>query len=219
MKSSRFLGCFWSDPFHTKIMRTCIKAYMSLNFGQIPPLTTELAALERLKNRCHHVISVDIDLIFFKLAGNKDMHNIMNEFEFRPDRTTDYGVSCSWASKKCPYRPYNGENGVSTFSLLFLIGSFWYFHVTRTSIKACMSWIFWNEIWPWHIWHRWAIVALWATCSFWCNQFELFAGEACKGKYQSHKGSGMRQLLLTQTVHRKKDWPFHHHLVHSVSSV
>ena len=50
-------------------MRTCIKAYISLNFGQIPPQTTELAALERLKNRCHHVISVDIDPIFFKLAG------------------------------------------------------------------------------------------------------------------------------------------------------
>ena len=83
--------------------------------------------------------NVDIDPIFFKLAGNKDMHNIMNEFEFRPDRNTDYGVSCPWASKKYPYRPYNGENGVSTFSLLFLIGSFWYFHVTRTSIKAWMS--------------------------------------------------------------------------------
>ena len=120
-------------------MRTYIKAYISLNFGQIPPLTTELAALERLKNRCHHVISVDIDPIFFKFAGNKAMHNIMNEFEFRPDRTTDYGVSCPWASKKYPHRPYNGENGVSTFSLLFLIWSFWYFHVTRTSIKAWMS--------------------------------------------------------------------------------
>ena len=75
-------------------MRTYIKAYMSLNFGQIPPLTTELAAFEHLQNRCHHVISVDIDPIFFKLAGNKHMHNIMNEFEFRPDRATDYGVSC-----------------------------------------------------------------------------------------------------------------------------
>ena len=75
----------------------------------------------------------------FQLAGNKDMHNIMNEFEFWPDRTTDYGVSCPWASKTYPYRPYNVENGVSTFSLLFLIGSFWYFHVTRTSIKAWMS--------------------------------------------------------------------------------
>ena len=74
-------------------MRTYIKAYMSLNFGQIPPLTMELAALEHLKIQCHHVI-VDIDPIFFKLAGNKDMHNIMNEFEFPPGRNTDYGVSC-----------------------------------------------------------------------------------------------------------------------------
>ena len=69
-------------------------AGMNLNFGQIPPLTTELAALEHLKTRCHHVISVDIDPIFFKHAGNKDMPNIMHEFEFGPDRTTDYGVSC-----------------------------------------------------------------------------------------------------------------------------
>ena len=74
-------------------MRTCIKAWMSLNLGQIPPLTMELAALERLKNRLHF-FSVAIDLIFFKLAGNEDMHNILDDFEFRPDRTTDYGVSC-----------------------------------------------------------------------------------------------------------------------------
>ena len=93
-------------------MRTYIKAYMSLNFGQIPPLTTELAALERLKNRCHHVIFVDIDPLFFKLAGNKDMHNVMNEFEFRPDRTRNTPIDLIM------------ENGVSTFSLLFLTGSF-----------------------------------------------------------------------------------------------
>ena len=35
-----------------QVMRTCIKAWMSLNFGKIPPQTTELAALERLKNQC-----------------------------------------------------------------------------------------------------------------------------------------------------------------------
>ena len=78
---------------YLQVMRTYIKAYMSLNFGQIPLLTMELAALERLKNRCHHVISVD-NSIFFKLAGNKDMYNIMNEFEFPPDLIIDYGVSC-----------------------------------------------------------------------------------------------------------------------------
>ena len=74
-------------------MRTCIKAWMSLNLGQIPTLTMELAALERLKNRCHHFVSVAIDPILFKLTGNEDMHNILDEFKFRLDRTTDYGVS------------------------------------------------------------------------------------------------------------------------------
>ena len=73
-------------------MRICIKAWMSLNLGQIPPLTLELSALERLKN--HHFFSVAINPILFKLAGNEDMHNILDEFEFRPDQTTDYGVSC-----------------------------------------------------------------------------------------------------------------------------
>ena len=54
----------------------------------------ELAALERLKHRRHHFFSVAIDPILFKLAGNEVMHNILDEFEFRPDQTTDYRVSC-----------------------------------------------------------------------------------------------------------------------------
>ena len=71
-----------------------MKAWMSLNVGQIPPLTMELAALERQKNRRHHFFSVAIDPILFKLTGNEDMHNILDEFKFWPDQTTDYGVSC-----------------------------------------------------------------------------------------------------------------------------
>ena len=86
--SSHFLSCFFIFAGND------IKAWMSLNLGQIPPLTMELAALERLKNRRHHFFSVAIDPILFKLIGNNDMHNILDEFEFRPDRTTDYGVSC-----------------------------------------------------------------------------------------------------------------------------
>ena len=39
---------------------------------------------------------------FFILAGNEDMHKISDEFEFPPDWTTDYGVSCPWASKVFP---------------------------------------------------------------------------------------------------------------------
>ena len=63
---------------------------MCLNLGQIPPLTMELTALERLKNQRHHFFSVAIDPILFKLAGNEDMHHILDEFEFRPDLTADY---------------------------------------------------------------------------------------------------------------------------------
>ena len=32
--------------------------------------------------------------ILFIFAGNEEMHNISDEFEFRPDQTTDYGVRC-----------------------------------------------------------------------------------------------------------------------------
>ena len=35
---------------YLQVTRTCIKSQMSSNFGQIGPLTTELAALESLKN-------------------------------------------------------------------------------------------------------------------------------------------------------------------------
>ena len=79
-----------------------MKAWMSLNLGQIPPLTIELAALERLKNRRHHFFYVAIEPILFKLAGNEDMHNNLDKFEFWPDRTTDYEVSWPWASEKIP---------------------------------------------------------------------------------------------------------------------
>ena len=62
-----------------QVMRTCIKAWMSLNFGQIRPMTTELAALERLKYQCLHFFSVDIDPNLLKNSGNEDIHNVLDE--------------------------------------------------------------------------------------------------------------------------------------------
>ena len=60
----------------------------------------ELSALERLKHQCLHFFSVGIDPVLFKVGGYIDMHNILHEFEFWPNGTTDYGVSCPCASKK-----------------------------------------------------------------------------------------------------------------------
>ena len=73
---------------------------MSLNFDQMGPLTIELAALECLKNWCLHFFLVAIDLILFKLASYKDMHKISDEFEFRPDPNTYYGISGLWVAEK-----------------------------------------------------------------------------------------------------------------------
>ena len=50
----------------------------------------ELATLERLQKRCLHLFSVVIGRIFLKLAGNEDMHNNLDDFEFRPDPKTQF---------------------------------------------------------------------------------------------------------------------------------
>ena len=39
---------------------------------------------------------------FLYFPGYEDMHKISEEFEFWPDRTTDYGVGCPWAFKTFP---------------------------------------------------------------------------------------------------------------------
>ena len=72
------------------------------------------------------------------LAGNEDMRKISDESEFWPDRTTDYGVSCPWASKKFPI-DLQWENGVSMLARSFLIESSSKLLVTRTGIKAHSS--------------------------------------------------------------------------------
>ena len=45
------------------------------------------------------------------------MHKCLNEFEFRQDLTTDYGIICHWASEKWMY------NIETTLAPSFLIGS------------------------------------------------------------------------------------------------
>ena len=67
---------------------------MRSNFGQIGSPTKELSALECLKNilcgkRCLIFFVVVFDLILLILAVNEMS---LDEFEFWPDLTTDYGV-------------------------------------------------------------------------------------------------------------------------------
>ena len=76
-----------SSPFlHT--IRTTIEAWMSLNFVKIPShiFILELAPLEHLKNNiycCDHSSSFIFEWIFFILAGNKDNHKSLDEFNLK----------------------------------------------------------------------------------------------------------------------------------------
>ena len=94
------------------------KSSVEFDFGRIRPLILELLIrpliLELLALECwkFHTFELEylwsqlanlvFDPIHFILAGNKDVHKISDEFQFRPDQTTDYGVSCPWASKNFP---------------------------------------------------------------------------------------------------------------------
>ena len=107
------------------VTRTCITSRTSSNFGQIGPLTRELAALEfqKISHRlimgkwCLHASLFIFYQIIIKVAGNQDSHKSLDEFDFGP------------------------------------------------LVSMAHLCVFWNEIWPWHIGLRWAIVALWTTCS------------------------------------------------------
>ena len=71
--------------------------------------------------------------IFFILAGNEDMHESLDVFEFWQDPATDYGVSCPWASEKSMY------NVVNTLAPSFFIEFSSYLQITRTTIKSGLS--------------------------------------------------------------------------------
>ena len=52
---------------------------------------------------CDHSSAFIFKRSFFILAGNKDSHNSLDEFEFWPDPNTDNEVSYHWASEKLMY--------------------------------------------------------------------------------------------------------------------
>ena len=74
---------------------TYMRAWMSLKFGQIQPLVSMVTDRVMIgKKRCLHFISAVFHPFLFILAGDNDMHESSDKFEFRPDWTTDWGASC-----------------------------------------------------------------------------------------------------------------------------
>ena len=97
-----FLVAFDPILFILAVKEGMHKISQSSNFGQIGPLTTELAALERqnishrlIKGKwCLHASLFVFDRIIIKVAGNQDRHKSWVEFDFGPNRTTHFGVTC-----------------------------------------------------------------------------------------------------------------------------
>ena len=48
---------------------------------------------------CLLASSFIFDRIIIKVAGNQDKHNSSDEFNFGPDQTTHFGVTCPWMTK------------------------------------------------------------------------------------------------------------------------
>ena len=78
-------------------------------------MTTELAALECLKNQCLQFFSVAIDQILFKLADKEEMHNILDVFSNLAKLDNRQHNYLPLTIQKIPKLGYNGENGVSVF--------------------------------------------------------------------------------------------------------
>ena len=108
-----FSWLFLSRSFlYLQVTRTCIKFRTSLNFGQIGPLTMELAAPEHLKKFPYNGKMLSpatlfiFDQIIIKVAGNQDRHKSSDEFDLRPDQTTHFGVTCPWMTKILHFRTW-----------------------------------------------------------------------------------------------------------------
>ena len=73
---------------------TYMRAWLSLKFGQVSPLVSMATDRVMIEKWCGHFFSAVFYPILFILTGNDDMHESLEEFELRPDPTTECGVSC-----------------------------------------------------------------------------------------------------------------------------
>ena len=48
---------------------------------------------------CLHASSFNFNQIVITVAGNKDRHKSTDEFDFGPDQTSNFGVTCPWMTK------------------------------------------------------------------------------------------------------------------------
>ena len=126
---------------YLQVTRTSIRSRTSLKFGQIGPRTAELAALERLEKspltyNGRNLVTIlapsflNQSSSFLQITRTCMKAWMSSNFGQIPTPTP---VICPCTSEKLLY------NVVSTLAPSFLIGSFSYLQVTRTSITSRTS--------------------------------------------------------------------------------
>ena len=100
---------------------------------------------------CLHASLFIFDRIIIKVVGSQDRHKSSVEFDFGPDQTTHFGVTCPWVTKISRFwtlislKPV-GQSWSNFMCIITGVGE--RLHKVLRQIGSL----------------RWAIVALWATC-------------------------------------------------------
>ena len=86
---------------------------------------------------CLHASFFNFDLIIIKVAGNQDRHKSSDEFDFGPDKTTNFGVTRPWMTKILHFQ---------TWISLRPVGQYWSkFMYSITGVgKGCI--MFWGRL-------------------------------------------------------------------------
>ena len=125
-----------------QIRRPTIKARMSLNLGEVPSLTSELAPLECQKKLMNNVVTTLASTFligsssFLQATRKPIISRIGSKFS-----RIRQGTNESPALERLEKSPltYFGRNVVTTLVLLILNGSSSFLHTIWTTIKAWMS--------------------------------------------------------------------------------
>ena len=92
---STFYRLFLIGSFsYLQVMITYMRAWMSLKFSQIQPPVSMVTDRVMMENGVSTFSRLFFHPFLLILVGYDGMHESSEEFEFRPDWTTDCGVSC-----------------------------------------------------------------------------------------------------------------------------
>ena len=72
---------------------------------------------------CLHAGSFIFDRIIIKVAGNQDRHKSSDEFDFGPDQTTHFGVTCPWMTKILHFRTWYLRGKLTNLDQILCVAS------------------------------------------------------------------------------------------------